>query len=55
MQDAVSQADIILLAVGFEDAAEALKAAGDLTHKVVVDISNRTGLPCTHRARMNIS
>jgi 8-hydroxy-5-deazaflavin:NADPH oxidoreductase len=40
VRDAVRQADIILLAVKYEDAAEALKAAGDLTNKVVVDISN---------------
>jgi predicted dinucleotide-binding enzyme len=37
---AVSQAEIILLAVKYQDAAEALKAAGDLTNKIVVDISN---------------
>ena len=40
LKDAVSQADIILLAVRYQDAAEALKAAGDLTNKIVVDISN---------------
>jgi poly-gamma-glutamate capsule biosynthesis protein CapA/YwtB (metallophosphatase superfamily) len=40
VRDAVRQADIILLAVKYEDAAEARKAAGDLTNKVVVDISN---------------
>ena len=40
MKDAVSQADVILLAVGYKDAAEALKAAGNLTSKVVIDISN---------------
>jgi predicted dinucleotide-binding enzyme len=40
VKDAVSQADVILLAVKYEDAAEALKAAGDLTNKVVIDISN---------------
>lgn len=33
VRDAVRQADIILLAVKYEDAAEALKAAGDLTNK----------------------
>ena len=31
------KADVIILAVKYEDAAEALKAAGDLTNKVVVD------------------
>jgi hypothetical protein len=40
VKDAASQADIILLAVRYQDAADALKAAGDLTHKIVVDISN---------------
>ena len=40
VRDAVSQADVILLAVKYEDSAEALKAAGDLTKKVVIDISN---------------
>ena len=40
VKDAVGQADIIFLAVKYEDAAEALKAAGDLTNKVVIDISN---------------
>jgi len=40
VKDAVGQADIILLAVRYQDAAEALMAAGDLTNKVVVDISN---------------
>jgi predicted dinucleotide-binding enzyme len=40
VKDAVSRADVILLAVKYEDAAEALKAAGDLTNKVVIDISN---------------
>jgi 8-hydroxy-5-deazaflavin:NADPH oxidoreductase len=40
VKDAVSQADVIFLAVKYEDAAEALKAAGDLTDKVVIDISN---------------
>ena len=39
-KDAVGQADIIILAVKYEDAGEALKAAGDLTNKVVIDISN---------------
>ena len=39
VRDAVSQADVILLAVKYEDSAEALKAAGDLTKKVVM-ISN---------------
>jgi predicted dinucleotide-binding enzyme len=40
VKDAVSQADVIFLAVKYDDAAEALKAAGDLTNKVVIDISN---------------
>jgi predicted dinucleotide-binding enzyme len=40
VKDAVSQADVILLAVKYEDASEALKAAGDLTNKTVIDISN---------------
>jgi predicted dinucleotide-binding enzyme len=40
VKDSVSQADVIFLAVKYEDAAEALKAAGDLTNKVVIDISN---------------
>jgi predicted dinucleotide-binding enzyme len=40
VRDAVSQADVILLAVKYGDSAEALKAAGDLTKKVVIDISN---------------
>ncbi len=38
VKDAVSQADPILLAVKYEGAA--LKAAGDLTNKVAIDISN---------------
>jgi len=40
VRDAVSQADIILLAVKYGDSAEALKSAGDVTNKVVIDISN---------------
>ena len=40
VRDAASQADVILLAVKYGDSAEALKAAGDLTKKVVIDISN---------------
>jgi NADPH-dependent F420 reductase len=40
VKDAADQADIVILAVKYEDAAEALRAAGDLTNKVVVDISN---------------
>ena len=40
VRDVVSQADVIFLAVKYEDAAEALKAAGELTNKVIVDISN---------------
>jgi len=37
---AVGQADIMLLAVKYGDSAVALKAAGDLTNKVIIDISN---------------
>ncbi len=40
VKDAVSQAEVIILAVKYEDAAEALKAAGDLNSKIVIDISN---------------
>jgi predicted dinucleotide-binding enzyme len=40
VKDAVSQADLILLAVAYGDAAEAFKAAGDLANKIVIDISN---------------
>jgi 8-hydroxy-5-deazaflavin:NADPH oxidoreductase len=40
VKDAASQADVILLAAQYKDAAEALKAAGDLTNKPVIDISN---------------
>ena len=40
VKDVVSQADVILLAVKYGDAAEALRGAGDLTNKVVIDISN---------------
>ena len=40
VRDAVSQADVILLAVKYGDSAEALKSAGDVTNKVVIDISN---------------
>jgi 8-hydroxy-5-deazaflavin:NADPH oxidoreductase len=40
VEDAVSQADVIFLAVKYDDAAEALKPAGDLTDKVIIDISN---------------
>jgi predicted dinucleotide-binding enzyme len=40
VKDAVSQADIIIFAVKYEDTAAALKAAGDLTNKIVIDISN---------------
>jgi NADPH-dependent F420 reductase len=40
VKEAVSQADLILLAVPYGDAAEALKAAGDLANKIVIDISN---------------
>jgi 8-hydroxy-5-deazaflavin:NADPH oxidoreductase len=40
VKDAVNQANVIFLAVQHKDAAEALKVAGDLTSKVVIDISN---------------
>jgi predicted dinucleotide-binding enzyme len=40
VKDAVSQADVAILAVKYEDTVEALKAAGDLTNKVIIDISN---------------
>jgi 8-hydroxy-5-deazaflavin:NADPH oxidoreductase len=40
VQEAVSQADTVLLAVWYKDAANALKSAGDLAGKVVIDISN---------------
>ena len=40
VKDAVGEADVIFLAVKYDDAAEALKAAGDLANKVVIDISN---------------
>lgn len=40
VKDAVSQAGIIIFAVKYEDTAAALNAAGDLTNKVVIDISN---------------
>jgi predicted dinucleotide-binding enzyme len=40
VKDAVSQADVIFLAVKYEDAAAALKTAGDLSNKVLIDISN---------------
>jgi len=40
IEAAVELAEIIVLAVPFSAAAESLKAAGDLTSKIVVDISN---------------
>jgi hypothetical protein len=40
VKDAVRQADIVILAVKYEQAADALAAAGDLTNKIVIDISN---------------
>jgi predicted dinucleotide-binding enzyme len=40
VKDAVGQADIVILAVKYEQAADALAAAGDLTNKIVIDISN---------------
>lgn len=52
-QSDAGQADIIILATGFGDAVAALKGAGDLTGKVVVDITNPlttdyTGLTIGH-------
>jgi 8-hydroxy-5-deazaflavin:NADPH oxidoreductase len=38
--DAVLAADIVILAVYFQKMEEALRAAGDLTGKILVDISN---------------
>jgi len=38
--NAVSEADIVILAVPFNSVAAALKEAGDLTGKVLVDITN---------------
>jgi hypothetical protein len=40
VKDAVRDADFVVLAVAYKDAADALKAAGDLTDKVLIDISN---------------
>ena len=40
VKDVVRQADVILLAVKYGDAAEALRGAGDLTNKIIIDISN---------------
>jgi predicted dinucleotide-binding enzyme len=40
VKEAVNQTDLILLAVAYGDAVEALKAAGDLANKIVIDISN---------------
>jgi predicted dinucleotide-binding enzyme len=40
VEEAVGQADIIILAVKYEDAADALNSAGDLTNKIIIDISN---------------
>src|SRR5262249_12660904 len=40
VKDAAGQTDVIILAVKYEDAATALRDAGDLTNKVIVDISN---------------
>src|SRR5450631_1075522 len=37
---AAADADVIVLATGYGDAAEALRALGDLSGKVVVDITN---------------
>ena len=34
-------ADIVIIAVPYANATEALKGAGDLTGKIVVDISNQ--------------
>lgn len=38
--DAATAADVVVLATGFGDAAAALQSLGDLTGKVVVDITN---------------
>jgi 8-hydroxy-5-deazaflavin:NADPH oxidoreductase len=38
--DAASDADLIIAATGFADSVDALKTLGDLSGKVVVDISN---------------
>jgi len=38
--DAAASADVFILATGYGDAVDALKSVGDLTGKVVIDISN---------------
>ncbi|MBS1230796.1 MAG: oxidoreductase, coenzyme F420-dependent [Proteobacteria bacterium] len=38
--DAAASADVLILATGYGDAVDALQSAGDLTGKVVIDISN---------------
>lgn len=38
--DAAAQADVLILATGYADAVHALKGVGDLTGKVVIDITN---------------
>jgi NADPH-dependent F420 reductase len=40
VQDALRGADIVVLAVPYKDAATALKSVGDLTGKILIDISN---------------
>ena len=40
IEAAVKMADIIVLATPYPFAAETLKAAGDLTNKIIIDISN---------------
>jgi predicted dinucleotide-binding enzyme len=39
-KDAVASADVIILATAFGDSGQALKDLGDVTGKVIVDISN---------------
>ena len=41
--DAVAEADIVILAVGYPDVAKALKSAGDLTGKILIDMTNAVG------------
>ncbi len=38
--DAAAQADVFILATGYADAVNALKSVGDLSGKVVIDITN---------------
>ena len=39
-KDAASHADVVILATGYGDAADALRSVGDLQGKVVIDITN---------------